>query len=81
MPSTAATTVQVVRLLEVVASSSGVLLVFELLCCNLSTLIHNPERPLGEAHVKCCMRMLLCGLEHCHSMGIQNSLGRGGEPR
>ncbi|KAL3205425.1 hypothetical protein MRX96_011312 [Rhipicephalus microplus] len=60
----------VVRLLEVVASSSGVLLVFELLCCNLSTLIHNPERPLGEAHVKCCMRMLLCGLEHCHSMGI-----------
>ncbi|KAH6925165.1 hypothetical protein HPB50_001406 [Hyalomma asiaticum] len=62
--------VQVVRLLEVVPSSSGVLLVFELLCCNLSTLIHNPERPLTEAHVKCCMRMLLCGLEHCHSMGI-----------
>ncbi|KAH7972038.1 hypothetical protein HPB52_005809 [Rhipicephalus sanguineus] len=61
---------EVVRLLEVVASSSGVLLVFELLCCNLSTLIHNPERPLSEAHVKCCMRMLLCGLEHCHSMGI-----------
>ncbi|KAL1414791.1 hypothetical protein MTO96_007254 [Rhipicephalus appendiculatus] len=62
--------IEVVRLLEVVASSSGVLLVFELLCCNLSTLIHNPERPLSEAHVKCCMRMLLCGLEHCHSMGI-----------
>ncbi|KAH7942332.1 hypothetical protein HPB49_022940 [Dermacentor silvarum] len=60
----------VVRLLEVIASSSGVLLVFELLCCNLSTLIHNPERPLSEDHVKCCMRMLLCGLEHCHSMGI-----------
>ncbi|XP_042144527.1 cyclin-dependent kinase 1 [Ixodes scapularis] len=60
----------VIRLLDVVASSSGVVLVLELLRCNLSTLIHNPERPLKEAHVKCCMRMLLKGLGHCHAMGI-----------
>ncbi|CAN8009156.1 unnamed protein product, partial [Ixodes pacificus] len=61
---------QVIRLLDVVASSSGVVLVLELLRCNLSTLIHNPERPLKETHVKCCMRMLLKGLGHCHAMGI-----------
>ncbi|XP_077536997.1 cyclin-dependent kinase 20-like [Haemaphysalis longicornis] len=60
----------VVKLLDVVASSSGVLLVLEFLCCNLSSMIHNPEVPLDESHIKCCMRMLLCGLDHCHGMGI-----------
>lgn len=63
-------TLQVVTLLDVVASSAGVLLVLELLCCNLSTLIHNPDRPLEEAMIKCCMLMLLRGLSHCHSLGI-----------
>ncbi|KAK9949883.1 hypothetical protein M0R45_005393 [Rubus argutus] len=38
--------------------------------CDLTKIISRPQERLTEPQVKCYMKQLLCGLQHCHENGI-----------
>ncbi|CAN8314145.1 unnamed protein product [Cochlearia groenlandica] len=62
----------VMKLLCLVTSklSDNLYLVFEYMEHDLSGLAHRPGVKFTEPQIKCFMKQLLCGLEHCHSRGI-----------
>ncbi|PIN21910.1 Cdc2-related protein kinase [Handroanthus impetiginosus] len=53
-------------------SSCNIYLVFEYMEHDISGLISSPEVTFTEAQVKCYMKQLLSGLEHCHSRGVMH---------
>ncbi|CAL5391463.1 unnamed protein product [Camellia sinensis] len=52
--------------------SCSIYLVFEYMEHDISGLLSSPDIKLSEAQVKCCMKQLLSGLEHCHSRGTMH---------
>ncbi|KAK1317231.1 putative serine/threonine-protein kinase [Acorus calamus] len=52
--------------------SCSIYLVFEYMEHDLSGLSSCPDIKFSEAQVKCYMRQLLSGLEHCHSRGVMH---------
>ncbi|OIT03642.1 PREDICTED: probable serine/threonine-protein kinase At1g54610 [Nicotiana attenuata] len=52
--------------------SSSIYLVFEYMEHDISGLLSCPEVKFSESQVKCLMKQLLSGLEHCHSRGIMH---------
>ncbi|EPS67441.1 hypothetical protein M569_07335, partial [Genlisea aurea] len=62
----------VVKLEAVVASrvSGNLYLVFEYMEHDLTGLLASPKVKFSESQIKCLMKQLLRGLEHCHSRGI-----------
>ncbi|KAG2304355.1 hypothetical protein Bca4012_063350 [Brassica carinata] len=50
--------------------SGSLHLVFEYMEHDLSGLALRPDVKFTEPQIKCFMKQLLCGLEHCHSRGI-----------
>lgn len=50
--------------------SGNLYLVFEYMEHDLAGLAASPMIKFTEPQIKCYMRQLLCGLEHCHSRGI-----------
>ncbi|KAJ8774895.1 hypothetical protein K2173_019899 [Erythroxylum novogranatense] len=50
--------------------SSSIYLVFEYMEHDLAGLSSSPEIKLNESQVKCYMKQLLCGIEHCHLRGV-----------
>ncbi|XP_022741077.1 protein IMPAIRED IN BABA-INDUCED STERILITY 1-like [Durio zibethinus] len=52
--------------------SSTVYLVFEYMEHDLAGLSSSPDLKFSEAQVKCYMKQLLLGLEHCHLRGIMH---------
>ncbi|KAL8465150.1 hypothetical protein ACS0TY_034591 [Phlomoides rotata] len=53
-------------------TSCNIYLVFEYMEHDISGLLSSPEITFTESQVKCYMKQLLCGLEHCHSMGVMH---------
>ncbi|GFP87452.1 probable serine/threonine-protein kinase at1g54610 [Phtheirospermum japonicum] len=53
-------------------SSCNIYLVFEYMEHDVSGLLSSPEITFTEAQVKCYMKQLLSGLEHCHSRGVMH---------
>ncbi|KAL1193349.1 Cyclin-dependent kinase C-2 C [Cardamine amara subsp. amara] len=51
-------------------TSSSIYLVFEYMEHDLAGLSSNPDIRFTEAQVKCYMKQLLWGLEHCHMRGV-----------
>ncbi|CAA6667387.1 unnamed protein product [Spirodela intermedia] len=64
----------IVKLEGVITSrlSCCIYLVFEYMEHDLSGLSSCPDIQFSESQVKCYMRQLLSGLEHCHSQGIMH---------
>lgn len=62
----------VVKLLDVFAYSSGVVLAFEFMLSDLSAVLRNTERPLTEAQIKSYMGMLLNGVAFCHDNDVMH---------
>ncbi|KAK7316325.1 hypothetical protein VNO77_35278 [Canavalia gladiata] len=52
--------------------SNSIYLVFEYMEHDLAGLVSRPDIVFSEAQVKCYMRQLLSGLEHCHVRGIMH---------
>ncbi|CAL5431729.1 unnamed protein product [Camellia sinensis] len=52
--------------------SCSIYLVFEYMEHDISGLLSSPDIKLSEAQVKCYMKQLLSGLEHCHSRGTMH---------
>ncbi|KAL7192193.1 hypothetical protein ACSBR2_024108 [Camellia fascicularis] len=52
--------------------SCSIYLVFEYMEHDISGLLSSPDIKFSEAQVKCYMKQLLSGLEHCHSRGIMH---------
>ncbi|XP_019152758.1 PREDICTED: probable serine/threonine-protein kinase At1g54610 [Ipomoea nil] len=52
--------------------SCSIYLVFEYMEHDVSGLLSSPEVKFSESQVKCYMKQLLSGLEHCHSRGIMH---------
>ncbi|XP_060172573.1 protein IMPAIRED IN BABA-INDUCED STERILITY 1-like [Lycium barbarum] len=52
--------------------SSSVYLVFEYMEHDISGLLSCPEVKFSESQVKCLMKQLLSGLDHCHSRGVMH---------
>ncbi|KAK4354241.1 hypothetical protein RND71_026435 [Anisodus tanguticus] len=52
--------------------SSSIYLVFEYMEHDISGLLSSPEVKFSESQVKCLMKQLLSGLDHCHSRGIMH---------
>uniref|UniRef100_A0A5B6YNE6 Protein kinase domain-containing protein n=2 Tax=Davidia involucrata TaxID=16924 RepID=A0A5B6YNE6_DAVIN len=50
--------------------SCNICLIFEYMEHDLSGLLSCPDIKFSDAQIKCYMRQLLSGLEHCHSRGI-----------
>ncbi|KAK9740649.1 hypothetical protein RND81_03G051000 [Saponaria officinalis] len=50
--------------------SGSLYLVFEYMEHDLAGLSATPDNKFTEAQIKCYMKQLLCGLEHCHSRGV-----------
>ncbi|XP_071731046.1 protein IMPAIRED IN BABA-INDUCED STERILITY 1-like [Rutidosis leptorrhynchoides] len=50
--------------------SCDIYLVFEYMEHDLSELLSNPDIKFSDSQIKCYMRQLLKGIEHCHSLGI-----------
>ncbi|KAL9152423.1 hypothetical protein ABFS82_11G121300 [Erythranthe guttata] len=50
--------------------SCHIYLVFEYMEHDLAGLLSCPDIKFTDSQIKCYMRQLLCGLEHCHSRGI-----------
>ncbi|KAJ8750021.1 hypothetical protein K2173_013936 [Erythroxylum novogranatense] len=50
--------------------SSSIYLVFEYMEHDLAGLSSSPEISFSESQVKCYMKQLLCGIEHCHIRGV-----------
>ncbi|GER41968.1 protein kinase superfamily protein [Striga asiatica] len=53
-------------------SSCNIYLVFEYMEHDIAGLLSSPEITFTEAQVKCYMKQLLSGLEHCHSRGVMH---------
>ncbi|XP_073015164.1 protein IMPAIRED IN BABA-INDUCED STERILITY 1-like isoform X1 [Primulina eburnea] len=53
-------------------SSCNIYLVFEYMEHDISGLLSCPDITFTEAQVKCYMKQLLLGLEHCHSQGVMH---------
>nr|GMC52622.1 protein IMPAIRED IN BABA-INDUCED STERILITY 1-like [Ipomoea batatas] len=49
--------------------SCSIYLVFEYMEHDVSGLLSSPDVKFSESQVKCYMKQLLSGLEHCHSRG------------
>ncbi|XP_027365348.1 probable serine/threonine-protein kinase At1g09600 [Abrus precatorius] len=47
-------------------------LVFDYMKCDLTRIIYHSGERLTEPQIKCYMRQLLLGLEHCHERGIMH---------
>ncbi|CAM8994423.1 unnamed protein product [Rhodiola kirilowii] len=64
----------IIRLEGIITSrlSSSIYLVFEYMEHDLSDLINSPEIKFTESQVKCYMKQLLAGIEHCHSKSIMH---------
>ncbi|KAK7271812.1 hypothetical protein RJT34_28020 [Clitoria ternatea] len=52
--------------------SNSIYLVFEYMEHDLAGLVSRPEVVFSESQIKCYMRQLLSGLEHCHIHGIMH---------
>lgn len=52
--------------------SSSIYLVFDYMEHDLTGLLSSPEIKFTEAQIKCYMKQLLSGIEHCHSQGIMH---------
>uniref|UniRef100_A0A6I9S7H4 [RNA-polymerase]-subunit kinase n=1 Tax=Elaeis guineensis var. tenera TaxID=51953 RepID=A0A6I9S7H4_ELAGV len=52
--------------------SSSIYLVFDYMEHDLAGLLSSPDIKFSEPQIKCYMRQLLSGLEHCHSHGIMH---------
>ncbi|KAM7471441.1 hypothetical protein LguiA_009624 [Lonicera macranthoides] len=52
--------------------SSSMYLVFEYMEHDVSGLLSSPDIKFSESQVKCYMKQLLSGLEHCHSRGVMH---------
>ncbi|CAL5444935.1 unnamed protein product [Camellia sinensis] len=52
--------------------SCSIFLVFEYMEHDISGLLSCPDVSFSESQVKCYMKQLLSGLEHCHSRGIMH---------
>uniref|UniRef100_A0A2P2KTN3 Protein kinase domain-containing protein n=3 Tax=Rhizophora mucronata TaxID=61149 RepID=A0A2P2KTN3_RHIMU len=52
--------------------SCSIYLVFEYMEHDLTGLLSCPEVMFSEPQIKCYMKQLLSGLEHCHSMGVMH---------
>ncbi|XP_052195852.1 cyclin-dependent kinase C-2 C-like [Diospyros lotus] len=52
--------------------SCSIYLVFEYMEHDLSGLLSCPDIKFSDAQIKCYMRQLLAGLEHCHSRGVMH---------
>ncbi|GMP30651.1 hypothetical protein CsSME_00005222 [Camellia sinensis var. sinensis] len=52
--------------------SCSIYLVFEYMEHDLSGLLSCPDIKFSDAQIKCYMRQLLSGLEHCHSHGVMH---------
>ncbi|KAL2335477.1 hypothetical protein Fmac_016690 [Flemingia macrophylla] len=52
--------------------SNSIYLVFEYMEHDLAGLVSRPEIVFSESQIKCYMRQLLSGLEHCHMRGIMH---------
>ncbi|XP_016447040.1 protein IMPAIRED IN BABA-INDUCED STERILITY 1 [Nicotiana tabacum] len=64
----------IMKLEGIIASrlSSSIYLVFEYMEHDISGLLSCPEVKFNESQVKCLMKQLLSGLDHCHSRGIMH---------
>ncbi|EPS61975.1 hypothetical protein M569_12817, partial [Genlisea aurea] len=64
----------VVKLRGIIASrlSCTVYLVFDYMDHDLAGLLSSPDVKFFESQIKCYMRQLLSGLEHCHSRGVMH---------
>ncbi|CAN4088416.1 unnamed protein product [Withania somnifera] len=52
--------------------SCSMYLVFEYMEHDISGLLSSPEVDFSESQIKCYMKQLLSGIEHCHSRGIMH---------
>ncbi|XP_022843670.1 protein IMPAIRED IN BABA-INDUCED STERILITY 1-like [Olea europaea var. sylvestris] len=52
--------------------SCNIYLVFEYMDHDLAGLLSCPDIKFSDSQIKCYMRQLLCGIEHCHSRGIMH---------
>ncbi|XP_027925880.1 protein IMPAIRED IN BABA-INDUCED STERILITY 1-like isoform X2 [Vigna unguiculata] len=52
--------------------SNSIYLVFEYMEHDLAGLVASPDIKFTEAQIKCYMRQLLSGMEHCHHRGIMH---------
>ncbi|CAK8540674.1 unnamed protein product [Lathyrus sativus] len=52
--------------------SNSIYLVFEYMEHDLAGLISNPDIKFTDSQIKCYMRQLLSGIEHCHLRGIMH---------
>ncbi|KAL6960804.1 [pyruvate dehydrogenase (acetyl-transferring)] kinase [Sarracenia purpurea var. burkii] len=52
--------------------SCSIYLVFEYMEHDLSGLLSSPDINFSDSQIKCYMRQLLAGLEHCHSRGVMH---------
>nr|KYP60406.1 putative serine/threonine-protein kinase At1g54610 family [Cajanus cajan] len=52
--------------------STSIYLVFEYMEHDLAGLVSRPDIVFSESQIKCYMRQLLSGLEHCHMRGIMH---------
>lgn len=52
--------------------SNSIYLVFEYMEHDLSGLLSCPDIKFNDSQVKCYMRQLLSGIEHCHSRGVMH---------
>ncbi|CAI9112032.1 OLC1v1012401C2 [Oldenlandia corymbosa var. corymbosa] len=64
----------VIKLEGIITSrlSCSIYLVFEYMEHDISGLLSNPDIKFSEAQVKCYVKQLLSGLEHCHSRGVMH---------
>ncbi|XP_052191055.1 protein IMPAIRED IN BABA-INDUCED STERILITY 1-like isoform X2 [Diospyros lotus] len=53
-------------------SSSSIYLVFEYMEHDLSRLLSSSGIKFSDAQIRCYMRQLLAGLDHCHSLGVMH---------
>lgn len=52
--------------------SCSIYLVFEYMEHDITGLLSNPDIKFSEAQIKCYMKQLLSGLDHCHSRGVMH---------
>ncbi|XP_047333414.1 protein IMPAIRED IN BABA-INDUCED STERILITY 1-like [Impatiens glandulifera] len=64
----------IIKLEGLIASklSCSLYLVFEYMEHDVAGLVSNPDLKFSESQVKCYMKQLLLGIEHCHSKGIMH---------
>ncbi len=60
----------IVRLHDVFAHGTAIVLVLELMVTDLAQIMQQATHSLPEDRVKCYMRMLLSGVAYCHAQSI-----------